>query len=99
MNSTKIWIVKYYVQQRVIYAINLIGSISDRLQRYVGFIIYMKGTPLPYLQLFYLFIYFLFIPYLKKVTLLVKDYSTKRPSISHNKYIQYDNTKRDIVQT
>ena len=48
----------------------------------------------------YLFIYFiLFIPYLKKVTLLVKDYSTKRPSISHTKYIQYDNTKRDIVQT
>ena len=46
----------------------------------------------------YLFIY-LFIPYLKKVTLLVKDYSTKRPSISHNKYIQYDNTKRDRVQT
>ena len=36
------------------------------------------------------------ILYLKKVTLLVKDYSTKRPSISHKKFIQYhehDNTK------
>ena len=44
------------------------------------------------------------ILYLKKVSLLVKDYSTKRPSISHNKYIQYDITsetefKHKIKQT
>ena len=40
-------------------------------------------TPEPYSLLFI----YLFIPYLKKVTLLVEDFSTKRPSISHtNKY-------------